>query len=252
MNRPALLILLVAMALASCKSSKIATGPTAKVERMDSKALIDSANAHQINFEWFSAKAKCEYDDGKHNHNFTANIRMQRDSVIWVSITSLMGIEVARILISPDSIELIDKLKKDYVKQPFSFLETYAPYPLDISLLQDMIVGNYLLDTLGEKKTKVKEGLHQMQVESEKFSIAYHFLPEIYRVDLADMEEKLTGRKLKVSASDYQPSPNGNFANERSIIFTDNKKTYIRMKFSRVVWDEIQTFPFYVSEKYDE
>ena len=39
-----------------------------------------------------------------------ANIRMQKDSVIWISATALLGIEAVRLLITPDSFKMINRL----------------------------------------------------------------------------------------------------------------------------------------------
>src|SRR6476660_8702296 len=127
MNKAVAILLLMALALCSCKSSKVSDGtPKGKPDKKDPSYLLTKAAGTQIDFQWFSGKAKMDYDDGKKTQNFTANIRMRRDSVIWVAITSLMGIEVARIMITRDSIDMLDRLHKERIKKPFNFLETYA------------------------------------------------------------------------------------------------------------------------------
>ena len=35
---------------------------------------------------------------------FTLNVRMARDSVIWMSISPALGVEAARVLLTPDSV----------------------------------------------------------------------------------------------------------------------------------------------------
>jgi len=37
---------------------------------------------------------------------------MQKDSIIWVSLTGLLGIEGYRMIVNKDSVKLMNKLKK--------------------------------------------------------------------------------------------------------------------------------------------
>ncbi|HKC35096.1 MAG TPA: DUF4292 domain-containing protein, partial [Chitinophagaceae bacterium] len=63
--------------------------------------------AHHINFTTFSAKINVDYvdaDDKRYNVN--ANLRMYKDSLIWVSINAIFGIEALRAVITKDSIKI--------------------------------------------------------------------------------------------------------------------------------------------------
>ena len=42
--------------------------------------------------------------------SFTLNVRVARDSVIWMSISPALGVEAARILLTPDSVQVLSKL----------------------------------------------------------------------------------------------------------------------------------------------
>jgi hypothetical protein len=252
MNKAAALLLFIIIALYSCSSSKVTTGTsTAKIDKKDPSFLLSKAAETQIDFQWFSGKAKMDYDDGKKTQNFTANIRMRRDSVIWTAITSLMGIEVARILITKDSIEILDRLHKEHIKKPFSFLQTYAPFPLDINLLQDVLIGNYLLDTMGTKKANPGNNQHIVTVENEEFKNTYVLLAENFLIAKLEMAEKGSKRSLEVEANDYQPSGPYNFSNERTVIFAADNKVTLHMKYSKLTWNEPLEFPFFISDKYE-
>ena len=39
--------------------------------------------------------------------SFTLNVRMAKDSVIWMSISPALGVEAARILLTPDSVQVL-------------------------------------------------------------------------------------------------------------------------------------------------
>src|SRR5437868_7657628 len=66
--------------------------------RVDSIRLIKDAYngmlAHHIDFTTFSAKVDVDYiDAADKKYDVNANLRMYRDSAIWVSINAVFGIE---------------------------------------------------------------------------------------------------------------------------------------------------------------
>ena len=68
--------------------------------------FLKKLETNRINFKSFSAKVKVQYEDrnGK-QPDFNAFIRMQKDSVLWVSINAtFLSIEAFRIYITPDTI----------------------------------------------------------------------------------------------------------------------------------------------------
>ena len=64
-----------------------------------------------LNFTTFYGKAKADFSSERASGNVTVYIRMQKDSVIWISITGPLNIEGARVLITPDSVKIINKLE---------------------------------------------------------------------------------------------------------------------------------------------
>src|SRR5688500_12805789 len=144
-----LYLLLIVVLAANCRSTK--TIQTA-ISKKDSTIASGDSSTHndslqvistiyegitknRVNFNTFSAKIKVDFEgaDGKKN-DFNAVIRLQKDSVLWVSINALLGIEAFRVLITPDSVKVLNKLDKvaqlrsvNYLKEitklPFTFKE---------------------------------------------------------------------------------------------------------------------------------
>lgn len=106
--------------------------------------VLNVLSKSKIDFKTFSSKAKIQYEDrnGK-QPDFNAFIRLQKDSVLWVSISStFLGIEAFRLYITPDTIILLNKLNKTVEYHPFSYVESIAHIPLNFSLLQNILIGN--------------------------------------------------------------------------------------------------------------
>lgn len=66
-------------------------------------------------------------------------MRMVRDEAIYVSLRPMLGIEVARLLITADSIYAIDKYHKRYVAEKVSLIT--GGIPVTVSTVQDIFLG---------------------------------------------------------------------------------------------------------------
>ena len=252
MNRAILLLFITLMAMASCKTVTKKGTVAINGDKKPAEELIDSLKKHHLDFEWFSCRAKVDYEDNKRSENFTVNIRMRKDSVVWVSITSLMGIEVARMLITKDSVDVLNKLKHERTKRPFANLASYAPFPMTIGTLQDLLIGNYYLVKDGKTRSKIEKDYYVLEVDNDKLNAEYAFEPTAMNLDNLQMKEHGTSRKLNAEMSDYRADNGHTFSFERKLNFKgDKSKLILHIRFSKITWNEPTTFPFYVSEKND-
>jgi uncharacterized protein DUF4292 len=152
-----LFISAILAALISCKPTKKIqtaiihkdTTGTVMVDRAkaDSIRFINDTyhaliNNH-VNFQTFSAKLNVDYidaDDKKYNVN--ATLRMYKDSIIWVSVNAIFGIEGLRALITKDSVKILDKQNRLYTRRSIEYLQDVSALPVDLATLQDMVIGN--------------------------------------------------------------------------------------------------------------
>src|SRR5688572_13708959 len=119
-----LIVLAVAIGMVSCKptrkiqtaiskkdTSQVATSNSA---HLDSMAFIDRTldrlDSNRIDFTTFTAKINVDYRDADDkNYDVNANLRMYKDSAIWVSVNAILGIEALRLYITKDSVKILDK-----------------------------------------------------------------------------------------------------------------------------------------------
>ncbi|WP_419801801.1 DUF4292 domain-containing protein [Mucilaginibacter sp.] len=122
--------------LAAAADSSFAKTDNSKTEK------IKLIQAQQINFNTFFGKARTHLEiDGK-GYDVMMNIRIQKNKQIWVSITAIAGIEVARAVITPDSIKIINKLQSVYLKKPFSYVYQYTGRQINYKTVESIVVGN--------------------------------------------------------------------------------------------------------------
>ncbi len=113
---------------------------TATKERIIN-SVVDAKNSSQYLF--FNAEA--EYKDEKMAQTLNIELQAKENEYVWLNVKVLF-VNVARILIQPDSIRILDLLNRRYVSASYSYLNNYTSVPLGYAQLQNMVFGNALFE----------------------------------------------------------------------------------------------------------
>ncbi len=111
-------------------STAVRTGPEAAVKAVD----FDSP--------FLTAKGKVQATLKGNQQSATINVRMRRDSAIWLS-AGLLGIEGVRALLTPDSVRVINRLEKTYFAGGYDYLTRLLNVPVSFAQAQALLLGNY-------------------------------------------------------------------------------------------------------------
>ncbi len=220
------------------------------------KDMYAKVNANRIDdYTTFSAKIKATYEaqDGDKN-DVKAYIRMHKDSLIWISLTgSFLDIEGARILITPDSVKVMNKLKDYYQLRSIAFLQDMTDIPLDFQGLQDMIIGNPIfVDTnIVSYKNKGQELLILSIGKIFKNLITLDGNTLMSHSKLDDVDQVFHSRTCDITLEDYESTINGKyFSTKREIIVTEKSKLDIQLKYKQFSFNEALTYPFNIPKNY--
>jgi len=123
--------------MSACKSTK--KGLNSK-SREKSEILEAIANQN-IPYEWFTTVGKIRMSNSEESISAKVYLRIKRDSAIWMVVKKL-GIEVARVLITPEEFTIIYRWENVYEQGSLqTLLESYNA-DLTFRELQDYIVGH--------------------------------------------------------------------------------------------------------------
>lgn len=146
---------LLCLLLGSCSPKKHLLGtddgqawvPVSRAAQLAYKETLLEARA---NFQTWQARSKgyltINQGDKQTNHEVNIQIRMKKDEVIWISATALMGLEAGRILITPDSIQVINRMDNLYLAEAFSSASTWLGPDIDFQGLQMLLAGQVPTD----------------------------------------------------------------------------------------------------------
>ncbi len=134
---------LMVFLLVACKSAERVTKEKA-VRNRTAGYVLKRNNEARFDYDWLGMKIDADFGTETETNGFKATIRMRKDSVIWVSITPLLGIEMIRVMITPDSLRYLSKIpeNKFYYQGAFEDVNRLIGTAFDFEMLQQLLVGN--------------------------------------------------------------------------------------------------------------
>jgi hypothetical protein len=206
-----------------------------------------------INYQTFNAKVGVDYKgtDGK-SYGVNANIKMYRDSAIWVSANAILGIEAMRLLITKDSVKLLNKLEKTYSARSIGYLQEITSLPLSLHTLQDMIAGNPVyLDSNIVRYWTGNDVINLVSLGQffKNFLTLNAGDKSIIHSKLDDTNP-VRSRTADLSYSDYETKKGPLFSTKRQIVVSEKGRLEIRLDFKNYSFNEPVEFPFSVPKNY--
>jgi hypothetical protein len=267
-----LLPLFIAAALffAACHSSRKASVPKVKddkkTEAESAPFLEERIDSSSFRARTFSAKADVTTRQGENTLSFNINMRVKSDSIIWISITPLLGIEVARVMVTPDSVKFIDRINKKYSVTDLEFFNRLFDINVDFDIIQGIITGNlfaykknkfnsvyteegqYILSTLS--KRKLKRSLED--IDPSKPVVQDVWVSDSnYRISRLSVEDRKLNKSLTVSYRDHQPTDGGLFPYKSTTEVKTEKELIIEIEYKKVTLNGELEFPFSIPDSYE-
>lgn len=263
-----LLIGLVCLVMYSCRSTKkiqtaISKKDTSQIvmvndSKFDSAGFIKNVVTHvdgnYIDFNTFSAKIKVDYrgGDGKSN-DFNAFLRMKKDSVMWISINAALGIEAFRIMITPDSVKVLNKLDKIAQFRSLGYLQEVTQLPIDFHTLQDIIIGNPVyFDRNNIISVKIEENAISLTSIGSLFK---HFMTvdkSDYLIQNSKLDDREPGRSRTalLEYDNYETRGNIHFPTKRKISVAEKSTLEVSLDFKQYDFNENLNYPFSIPKNY--
>jgi hypothetical protein len=241
-------------AISKRDTSQIVVVPEKQVDSFSIvKNIISNLNKVQrINFTTFSAKIKIDYEGNDGSDDLTAYMRIQKDSIIWVSIRGMLDIEGARLEIDKKHVKLMNMLKKTVQYRNISYLQELTHVPLDFYGLQDLLLGNpvFIDSNIVSYKSTGNQLLvlmvgklfkNLLTLDNNNFQMLHSKL---------DDTDPSRNRTCDITYGNYEKVKDFYFSTERKISVAEQSKLDVDMQFKKYSFDEPETFPFVIPKNY--
>jgi len=189
------LLVIVMTAMSACRKPKEVVRET-PVKNRTAGYLLKRYAENKYAFDWLGMKVDASFGTGDNSDSFKATIRMRKDSAIWVSIVPALGIEMIRVMITPDSFKYLSKIpeNKFYYTGGFDEIGRLIGIDFDFEMLQDLLVGN----AIGLEKDEQR---FRSEIDDNDYLLISKYRRKVRRVVGVD-DRKLEGDTILVNPDD--------------------------------------------------
>lgn len=224
-----LIITLSALIFVSgCKSKQTAINTGGALEKKSQNELISDVLNSELKYKTLSTKGSLEFKKGSSGKKVTTVFKIVKDSIIQASVRPLLGVEAMRISFTPDSILIIDRLKKQYVSESFESSEMIKNLDFNYSNLQALFTNQLFVPG---SKTVSKS-------DYKKFNLST--TPDAYLLQTKDKGELLYN--FAVDASNRIASTS---------VYNERKNFTVQWSYSDFVTDGKNIYPTSMVAKVD-
>lgn len=260
------------LTLFSCKSRQKAVPITRgenKPMHSDSVAeLLDRLDSSAFKPVWMNAKASVTTIQDGSETSFNISLRAKRDSIIWISISPLLGIEVARVILTADSVKFLDRLHGKYQVSTFETINKLLQLKVNFEIVQALMFGNffaykknenrfnsvyledryYILSSLN--KNKLRRALEEKDPNKPIIQDVY-VNSDYYRIIKMSVEDQRISKKLLTDYDDFRETEAGQFPFKSKTKISADKDFEIDIEYSKLSVGQEQEFPFTVPSNYE-
>jgi len=158
------------LAFGSCAKKTEIQKPV-KLQNKSPKYLVKKLSANQQNFEYFFAKYTARTQVNEKKINFKGSIRIKSDSIIWLSLTKLGGVELVRLVLTKDSIKFINKWDKEFYTGKLEDLKEFGGINVDYKTLEDLFIGKPFDFDANDKYKSSNDNTHYLLSSKSKSKI---------------------------------------------------------------------------------
>ena len=251
-----IVIVLLSIFVVSCKSKAVAVQNSNKevkeISPKEEKKIIENHYKNTLDFSTLYIKASARYADEKQSQNVTAEIKIEKDKQILVSVRFL-GITMAKALITPTTVSYYEKIKSTYYEGDFTSLSQWLGTELNYSKVQNLLVGEALDDLRDGKYTQtIVENLLRLDDEkSASLKKSFYLDTEKYLVQKEEISQPAQNILLQILYSDNKVFNQGTLPTTVEINAIQPKgKTNINLNYNNISFNEELSFPYSVPSGY--
>jgi len=216
--------------------------------------VMKGIHSKQILYKTFSAKVKVEYEDAKGKQpNITAYVRILKDSLIWISgYATVFNIEAFRVLITKDSVFVLDKINKEAKLRSMDFLQEVTEIPFDLKTLQNLFVGSpvFMEDSVISYKETESKILLATIGQHFKHLLTLNKNDQLLVHSKLDDVNVLRNRTADITYGEYENHNGVPFSTYREITVSEKNKLDIQLSFKQYEFNKDLSIIFSIPANY--
>lgn len=161
-------------------------------------------NVDEIDFEYLQGKARMILRDAKKEREVKANIRIRKDSVIWMTF-SVIGVQGGKALINQDSITIVSNVDKEYFVFEYAELSKRYNFNINYNVIQSAMLGNLIMERKEEDEILQEPSLFILKQQSGTVNVDNFINAASMKIEKVELKESNTSNSLTLNYSNFQP-----------------------------------------------
>jgi hypothetical protein len=211
------------------------------------KGIVRNIANTKIGFKTMNAKVKMDYETINDKKSFIANISIQKDSGIYITMRFDLGIIGVKAFINKDSIFLNFPQDKKTERHALSYLQELVKIPLSYQTIEDLVIGNPIfMDSIDIISYKVMNERLQVSLMGKLFKnlmILSEDNSKLVELKLDDVDAA-KHRTCDIIYSEHSLVKNIQFPLNRNISINAQTKIDIGMEIKEFNFDEPLKYTF--------
>jgi len=229
--------------------------------------LFKKLKEHEFQYDWLTAKFSSVYKNRGQKNSFNGQIRIRKDSVIWLSFSPALGIEAFRMMLTQDSVKFINRMNNTFFAGDYNYVNKYLNTNIDFDIIQSFLTGNdlsfyenekfragiengiYKLATAGRMKLKkfVRNSQENLRVLIQSIWID----PESFKITHAVVKEiREPNIQLEANYSSFEKIGDQLFPKDMFFAISADNNLSVNVNFSKIGIGTPQSFPFKIPQSY--
>lgn len=245
-----LLALCLTLSINSCSTTK----DTSTLRYLSANHITREIEDNSFEYDNLSTRFDVRFDDDNNSIGLKGQLRMQRDSVIWVSLSMKIGIEIARLMITPDSVKFLNRSNKTYMAENLSVLDGKLPMEVSMDFIQNLLVGNYAGTQRGDnsKVSIVDDIYYKLETISRDIVKDVCVMPKTFKISKYKIKELgRDERNIQVEYDDFIEFNGKLMPSSITFRLSSGYDISVEISYSNVTVNGKVEFPFNITNKFD-
>jgi hypothetical protein len=242
--------IIIIVLLYGCGPGKNLTSTVGEIPEMRTKQILKKHIKQHAKFNTLQCKLKIELFQNSKAQSNTVTLRMDRGKTIWINAF----LNMIRIKITPDRVQMYNKIDKTYFDGDFSLIKQLLGIDLDFSNLENLLLGDTFFKHNSSSLNQVKDNsgytLKPYKLDPT-LNVLYRINPFYFKMKTQEISHLKEEIRLKVNYDDFQEINQQLIPSKMAITINEKQNnTFIRLNLKSVSLNQSIRFPFKLPKGY--
>lgn len=242
--------IIIIVLLYGCAPGKNLTSTVGEIPEMRTKQILKKHIKQHAKFNTLQCKLKIELFQNSKVQSNNVTLRMDRGKTIWINAF----LNMIRIKITPDRVQMYNKIDKTYFDGDFSLIKQLLGIDLDFSNLENLLLGDTFFKHNSSSLNQVKDNsgytLKPYKLDPT-LNVLYRINPFYFKMKTQEISHLKEEIHLKVNYDDFQEINHQLIPSKMAITINEKQNnTFIKLNLKSVSLNQSIRFPFKLPKGY--